>query len=826
MSNNKEQTKLQGAVLIIGSLLWENEDNAISKEIGVLRNNWREKYLDFDKAETVKCPIRYGRTSSTRHHTYTMLFSNNTPAIGSALIVPFKETISINDGFGALENQAFALAEAEQICKPGEVNLFKDWGTVAIKTMPQLSAKNPTIASSLTDWWAKMFKGYLKHKLFRINGTEETSVTDDGFINFNIEISNPSIDYLLCTPTAPNVTDYPSAFEIAQLISKAEYSTYFIENISHKIRTFQDEEVKQLLSHKVKSKLPPKVAELMNISNYNRSNEGLFQFQKDLMIKLGDMLFVPSKTALCFHILKSLDYTFENQLGMDDANVRANCQNPLQLFKEHFGDYEIALLEEKPDLLDKLLFHFLNLEKLPGTEKQIIEKQVKEDLKKRTDLINRYEQNDFIKDFKQKKITPRNQEENTLHDFYIRNLNEQQTIIDYFFNHLDKRVVSKCNVRYLTHINYFDWYYDRPYRSSIPNSEGFFDHKLIDKCGHRLASVRISEANRLKELYGNNKKEFYTQLESHVSKEAVFHEIKYYISFLPVGKVSRKDLFEELIVLFKEQKWFGFYGLALTQIEGLFSEMADSIEHGKRLPSLPDKVETVRPYYEFSDQRFDYYQYCVPLLRNKFMHSGIDEEIEIKSYEILYDVHHLLKVFAELETPSLKINTLIKRSDPMDFLDIKMFNSYFDLLDKVKASKNFDALKALVDTFERDFLCEYCNLEYISNEAATLLRSSFEHWYNTILHYTDINKIKKDLRTTTPHNIRKHKQDYSVELLPIYRAYKDIFDNLLDYHSFLSRYHTYLPSIKEEPKAVFKKMLKDYKDDFEKLKLVLEIINE
>lgn len=826
MSNNKEQEKLQGAVLIIGSLLWENEGNAVTKEIGILRNSWRGKYLDLDKAEIVKCPIRYGRTSSTRHHTYTMLFSNNTPAIGSALIVPFKEKISCDEGFETLNDQAFALAEAEQICKSGEVTLFKNWGTVAMKTMPHLSDKNPTIAKDLTDWWGEKFRGYLEYKRFRINGTEETSVTEDGFVNFNIEISNPSIDYLLCTPTAPNVTDYPSAFEIAQLISKSNYSSYFTENICHEIQTFQDEEIRQFLSPSINSTLPPKTSTLLNIANYNRSNEGQSQFQKDLMAKLGDRLFVPSKTALCFHILKSLDYPFEHQLGIHEADVRARCQNPLQLYKEHFGDYEIALLEEIPDLLDKFLFHFLNLEKLPGTEKHAIEKQVKEDLKKRTALINRYEQNDYIKDFKQKRISPRNQEENTLHDFYQRNLNEQQTIIDYLLYHLDNRVISKCGVRYLTQINYFDWYYDRPYKSSIPNSDGFFDHTLIDKCSHRLAAVRIAEANRLKELYGNDKKEFYTQLEGFVSIETVFHEIKYYVSILPVGKISRKTLFDELIVLFQEEKWFGFYGLALTQIEGLFSEMADNIELGKRLSSLPDKVEKVRPYYEFSDQRFDYYQYCVPLLRNKFMHSGIDEEIEIKSYDILYDVHHLLRVFAELETPSLKINTLIKRSDPMDFLDIKSFNSYFDLLDKVKASKHFNALQAQVDGFQKDFLSEHCDLEYLATEAATLLKSSFDHWYNTILQFTDINKIKKDLRNTTLHNIRKYKQDYGVELMPIYRAYKDIFDNLMDYYSFLGRYNTYLPSIKEKPKLVFKKMLKDYKDDFEKLKLVLEIINE
>ena len=71
---------LKFGVLIIGSLRWDNDN----------RKNWREERLDIDQAVTVGAPIRYGRRSSKRGCTFTMVFSNSCQPdhLGTALLVP------------------------------------------------------------------------------------------------------------------------------------------------------------------------------------------------------------------------------------------------------------------------------------------------------------------------------------------------------------------------------------------------------------------------------------------------------------------------------------------------------------------------------------------------------------------------------------------------------------------------------------------------------------------------------------------------------------------------------------------------------------------
>jgi hypothetical protein len=58
---------LNTGILIIGSLLWDSEDN---------RPAWRDARLDIASAEAVTAPIRYGRLSGKkRGRTYTPSFS-------------------------------------------------------------------------------------------------------------------------------------------------------------------------------------------------------------------------------------------------------------------------------------------------------------------------------------------------------------------------------------------------------------------------------------------------------------------------------------------------------------------------------------------------------------------------------------------------------------------------------------------------------------------------------------------------------------------------------------------------------------------------------
>ena len=75
-------------VLIIGSLYWDNS---------TIREEWRCERLEMDAAKHVEVPIRYGRLSSSRGCTYTMVFSMNLVRqnqFGRAIVVPYKRPVN------------------------------------------------------------------------------------------------------------------------------------------------------------------------------------------------------------------------------------------------------------------------------------------------------------------------------------------------------------------------------------------------------------------------------------------------------------------------------------------------------------------------------------------------------------------------------------------------------------------------------------------------------------------------------------------------------------------------------------------------------------
>src|SRR4030042_1351843 len=94
---------LNGGVIIIGSLLWDEK-----------RKSWRNERLSENEKISVYLPIRYGRQSESRHNTYTMVFSNacysKQYGLGTGWIIPIKTKIHT---FIDLETEARKMGIAE-----------------------------------------------------------------------------------------------------------------------------------------------------------------------------------------------------------------------------------------------------------------------------------------------------------------------------------------------------------------------------------------------------------------------------------------------------------------------------------------------------------------------------------------------------------------------------------------------------------------------------------------------------------------------------------------------------------------------------------------
>ncbi|MBV6639731.1 MAG: hypothetical protein KI791_03385 [Cyclobacteriaceae bacterium] len=226
---------MKGGVLLIGSLLWEDETNSLNKEQGKLREKWREN-LEISNKIYTKVPIRYGRKSTSKRCTYTMLFSNSVEQLGTAVIIPFiNETETFND----IKNQALSLSYAEGISnKRYPDRLIASWGAVGIT----FNKSKDEEYVELKKKWHDEFDHFdnVNYKI----GTESPSISKKGELNFNLDLPE-MLDYVFATPVIPNISMYPTSDKIVSAIleSKPKYDTYVKQNFINGIRVHDDEKI-------------------------------------------------------------------------------------------------------------------------------------------------------------------------------------------------------------------------------------------------------------------------------------------------------------------------------------------------------------------------------------------------------------------------------------------------------------------------------------------------------------------------------------------------------------------------------------------------------
>lgn len=244
--------------------------------------------------------------------------------------------------------------------------------------------------------------------------------------------------------------------------------------------------------------------------------------------------------------------------------------------------------------------------------------------------------------------------------------------------------------------------------------EEYFDLNKIDTCGHRVRNFPLREGKELEKEYLRDKAKFYSLYFEQQAPSEIFQSLKFHLAHLPL-KRNRLPIFKELERLFAEERWLSFYALALPQVEGLFTEMEATVFSKVKGKSLSDKVENIRPFHDYSQFSFDYYQYIVPVLRNKFMHSGYDEVSDVNAFDILTDLEHLINIFYQLNDPMVKIKAIHVKRNPQYFVSFEEFAQYFYLLARLKPPQRQE-YKTDIETFARDFLVLSCDVDYICNQ--------------------------------------------------------------------------------------------------------------
>ena len=230
---------LRGGVIIIGSLLWDNNS----------RKSWRDNHLSLEDKFQVYLPIRYGRLSCgrKRKNTYTMVFSNecgDKDMLGKGWVIPIKSKI---DSPEALETEARAMGEAEGFSGP----LCTSWGSVALLLNPKKE-----IPKEIKEKWVELLSSNKEDLKCLVNthiDGEKPVIDSNGVLNIdwpkevcpNNDIDK--YDLLIATVTKPTLDKgkYATPKQITDEMNNTGYYKYFYKNRENGITTFQDSDILQ-----------------------------------------------------------------------------------------------------------------------------------------------------------------------------------------------------------------------------------------------------------------------------------------------------------------------------------------------------------------------------------------------------------------------------------------------------------------------------------------------------------------------------------------------------------------------------------------------------
>lgn len=205
---------MRAAILIIGSLLWDNDQ----------RDSWRKSRLCIENRMHVKAPIRYGRRSTC--NTFTMTFRTE-EVFGQVVLVP---CVTVIGDVAGLVAEAEALWKAEQ--RSAATNsIGGSWGCVGV-----MFRTESTQAGLLAGWSNR----------FRVTASAIPPVDDAGILHIpwpvtTAEARPADVDIVLATATKAEMNP-PSVTEIADawIDQRHGHERYFLENVRHGIRTPED----------------------------------------------------------------------------------------------------------------------------------------------------------------------------------------------------------------------------------------------------------------------------------------------------------------------------------------------------------------------------------------------------------------------------------------------------------------------------------------------------------------------------------------------------------------------------------------------------------
>ena len=239
--------------------------------------------------------------------------------------------------------------------------------------------------------------------------------------------------------------------------------------------------------------------------------------------------------------------------------------------------------------------------------------------------------------------------------------------------------------------------------------------------------------------------------------------------------------------------------------------------------ALPDKVNVVRPFYSYSETRFDYFQYHLPNLRNRFLHFGLDtnEKIEILSKELLWDLAQVVSIFSGLTIDALWLLRLIRSRDDAEFMSVSGLCFYFKLLGSVKKKKQFDYFEVEVKSLNEIYLPAVVFNVVFDLEAK--INELIDRIYEPVKIQSAVNGFEIDLKTISRKDIATNKSKVKTAIKEIFDwRFQSEIDELLKTLEFIKSYkqHLNLKFIETDVQVQIEEIDKKYGALLSKIQLI------
>ncbi len=541
---------------------------------------------------------------------------------------------------------------------------------------------------------------------------------------------------------------------------------------------------------------------MINLNKVGHTLGDLGDFRTAMINAVGDKIFeYPDMQALLYDVLSHIS-PVNKTLKDNPDSVELACKKVLDYFgfnrirsvtiRNLTTGKEIETSQTAKTSTLRFLENIIYLDDVPSRPYKRLLKEVNSDLKSLLELIKWYEEQPIIRSGDR----PGNHEDRMVYDFYKRCTQELTAIIEFQQQGIKEAAMQEAHHEIFPFMKSIRRvsasFRPRPYHFAEPFSISYFDCRQVDRTWHRLNDFPFDMALELQKLYAEDKPKFYRFYFKQCSKEEHLQKLQYYLPDLPFRN-NREPIFKELIRNFKARRWISFYALALPQVEGLFSEMCSVASPDRKSGnSLTDKVNYLRPYYSQSRTYFDYYQYYLPAQRNRFSHTGYDEDFKLKSYDLLVDLIHLLNVFYELDNPLVKIKKAHRKRDSHEFRSFERIIEYFRQVNQLKPQQRKE-IRPEIAAFEKDFLKEQCEAEYLCGlalESASSLLSNFKSKLSGSIQNSCSEWASKDFTNIDPEIRSLIKEEF------LYKERE--IQKLSDVLFLLKNHKKYLPSISKE----------------------------